>query len=1146
LAGPVWANEAAELIVSQAFAPADAGLDAEEVKQLDANAQELFEAGKYAEASAVVARSLAWKESKLGPDHPVTALSLNNLAWLYGNQGLYAKAEPLFQRALAIREKALGPEHPDTAQSLNNLAELYQAQGRYAKAEPLYKRALAINENALGPENPTTALSLNNLAALYYNQGLYANAEPLYQRALEISEKALGPEHPKTAISLSSLALLYEEKGLYAKAEPLHKRALAISEKALGSEHLHTSIYLSNLGSFYQRKGLHAEAEPLYRRALAISEKILGLEHPDNAASLNKLARLYEEQGLYLQAEPLYERALAIRQKVLGPDHAQTATSLNNIALLYMKQGLYDKAEVLYQRALAINEKAMGPNHPATATNLDNLAEVYRNQGLYSKAATLYERALLIQQRALGYEHQSTTTSLNNLAVFYEELGLYSKAEPLHKEALKIRKRSLGPLHPDTAQSLHNLAALFRSQGLYAKAEKLYQEAIAISEKALGPEHPNTATSLSNLALLYDDQGLYAKAEPLLQQVLAIREKVLGPEHPATASSLNSLGVYYGMQGLDAKSEPLLKRALRIREKMLGPEHRLTASSLNNLAVNFYGQGQYAKFESLIRQGLLIEFTLIQREAPYLPVADRQSYLHTFGGAYEAAFSSAQRGSSGANLALFSRLNRQGLLQEIEQRQAQLASLPGAQQALATSLRQVTKQLASMSLNAEQRQQLRSRQDELERQLYRLLPQLKPRVVEVQQVAAALPAGSTLIEFQQYRPFDSKAVPEKQQLEARYLAMVLTSDGTITPIDLGLAKPIDASIRLALKASERGHPDALGLWASVGNLVLDPLASATKGSSALFISPDGELNRIPFAALPAPGRPNQMLADLMKFRLLTTGRELLDLQNASKVKPSQSVIVANPTFHRSVVPLQTDLPVVSNQQRSIDLGSPKWNQLPGTAKEGAAIALLLGGRLLTDNKASATAIQQQKEAPRVIHLATHAYYQPDLVQAARQGDQQRAAVRQHLAPSGAENPLLRSGIVLAGANHPEADPDDDGYLTALEVARLNWKGTEMVVISACQSGKGDITAGEGVYGLKRAIAVAGARSSLLSLWNVDDRATAAFMESFYSKLKAGIDRSDALSATQKEFREHEIVSWRHPYVWAAFQLSGDWGRLGKP
>ena len=583
-----------------------------------------------------------------------------------------------------------------------------------------------------------------------------------------------------------------------------------------------------------------------------------------------------------------------------------------------------------------------------------------------------------------------------------------------------------------------------------------------------------------------------------------------------------------------------MERTLAIREKALGLEHSATAISLRTLAVLYANQGLNAKSESLLIRGLRVEFTLIQREVPYLPVAGRQSFLNSFGNAYEVSFSSAKRGNNGANLALFSRLNRQGLLQEIEQRQAQLASLPGPQQALAGELRAVTQQLASMALSPEQRQQLKARQEDLEKQLYRLLPQLQPRVVEVQQVAAALPAGSALIEFQRYRPFDGTKPQGKRWGESRYLAMALKPDGAITPIDLGLAKPIDTAIQAALEASEQKQADALELWAQVGRSVLDPLTAATRGVNTLFISPDGELNRIPFAALPAPGS-KQLLSEAVQLRLLTTGRELLDLQNASNGKTSQALVVANPAFDRSLVPVQAQQQLAVSQQRSADLGSQRWAPLPGTAKEGAAIAQLTGGRLLAGEQASAAAIQQQQQAPRLLHLATHAYFQPDLPEVERNNDQQRSNPHQGPAALSGENPLLRSGIALAGANQPDADPSDDGYLTALEVARLNWKGTELVVISACESGKGDIQAGEGVYGLKRAIAVAGARSSLLSLWKVDDRATAAFMESFYAKLKAGQPRADALAKTQKEFREHAIAGWRHPYVWAAFQLSGDWG-----
>ena len=928
LALPPLGIDAAEPRVTQATSQVDAGLDAEKVKQLDAEVEQLYAAGKYVEAIAIAERSLAWREVELRPEHPDTAQSLNYLALLHHVQGLYAKAEPLFQRALAIREKALGPEHPDTAQSLNYLAALNHGQGLYAKAEPLSQRGLAIREKALGPEHPDTAQSLNDLAELYGSQGLYARAEPLYQRALAIREKALGPTHP------------------------------------------------------------------------------------------------------------------------------DTAKSLDRFALLNLNLGLYVKAEVLYQRALAINEKALGPQHPFTAA------------------------------------------SVNNLALSYYKMGFYAKAEPL------------------------------------------YQRALAISEKALGPYHFNTAAGLNNLAQLYKAQGFYAKAEPLFQRALAIREKVLGPEHPDTAQSLNNLAGLYDNQGLYVKTESLYKRALAINEQALGPEHRNTANSLNNLAYLYNKQGFYSKADNLSRRGLSLQFILIQREAPYLPVNERQSFLNTYPYVYERAFSSAQRGSSGANLALFSRLNRHGLLQEIEQRQAQLASLPGPQQALATELRAVTQQLASMALAPEQRQQLKGQQEELEKQLYRLLPQLEPRVVEVQQVAAALPAGSALIEFQRYRPFDGSKPenPDDQRWgQARYQALVLKPDGAITTIDLGLAKPIDTLIQAALAGSVRLLMESLELWAQVGRAVLNPLIPATRGVNTLFISPDGELNRIPFAALPAPGS-SQLLSEALQLRLLTTGRELLDLQNTSTVKISQALVVANPSFDRKPVSVQSNSLSISNQQRSGDLGSRRWSPLPGTAAEGVAIAQLTGGRLLAGEQAQAATIQQQ-QAPRLLHLATHAYFQPDLPAAKRSNNKPGPT-----ALSG-ENPLLRSGIVFAGANQPDADPADDGYLTALEVARLNWKGTELVVISACDSGKGDIQAGEGVYGLKRAIAVAGARSSLLSLWAVDDLATAAFMESFYIKLKAGAGRADALAATQKQFRQSSNATWSHPYVWAAFQLSGDWGAV---
>jgi Tfp pilus assembly protein PilF len=245
----------------------NSGLDFEAAARLlSRSGQYLIDRARYGEAEPLHRRALAILEKALGPDHPDTAIGLNNLALLYDNQGRYDEAEPLYQRALAIDERASGPDHPDTAIGLNNLAWLYDNQGRYGEAEPLYQRALAIDEKALGPYHHGTAADLNNLAALYWHQGRYGEAEPLCQRALAIDEKALGPDHPDTATNLNNLANLYDSLGRYEEAEPLYQRALAIREKALGPDHPSTVLSVDNYALFLRKRGRAAEAEKLEAR----------------------------------------------------------------------------------------------------------------------------------------------------------------------------------------------------------------------------------------------------------------------------------------------------------------------------------------------------------------------------------------------------------------------------------------------------------------------------------------------------------------------------------------------------------------------------------------------------------------------------------------------------------------------------------------------------------------------------------------------------------------------------------------------------------------------------------------------------------------------------------------------------------------
>jgi tetratricopeptide (TPR) repeat protein len=310
--------------------------------------------------------------------------AMNCMGTFFFGKGQYAESESLLRRALEGRERALGPEHPDTLTSVNNLAVLLNSKGDLAAAEPMYRRALEAQERVLGPEHPDTLTSVNNLAVLLEKKGDLAAAEPMYRRALEAQERVLGPEHPSTLTSMGALALLLMDKGDLAAAEPLYRRALEGRERVLGPEHPSTLTSMGALAFLLSRKGDLAAAEPLHRRALEGRERVLGPEHPQTLTSVNNLAGLLESKGDLAAAEPMYRRALEAQERVLGPEHPQTLSSVNNLAGLLYRKGDLAAAEPLYRRALEGLLKissAIGRSHPNLQACAGNYYACLAKQG---------------------------------------------------------------------------------------------------------------------------------------------------------------------------------------------------------------------------------------------------------------------------------------------------------------------------------------------------------------------------------------------------------------------------------------------------------------------------------------------------------------------------------------------------------------------------------------------------------------------------------------------------------------------------------------------------------------------------------------------------------------------------------------------
>ena len=1022
------------------------------------------------------------------------------------------------------------------------------------------------------------AKRLNQQVIQLYQEGKYSTAIPLAERVLAIREKVLGKEHPDVATSLNNLALLYSNQGNYQQAEPLYQRSLAIWEKVLGKEHFSVATSLNNLAELYREQGNYQQAEPLYQRSLAIREKLLGKEHPAVATSLNNLALLYQARGNYQQAEPLLQHALAIREKVLGKEHPDVAKSLNNLALLYRAQGNYQQAEPLLQRALAIGEKVQGKEHPDVAQSLNNLAALYHTQGNYQQAEPLYQRSLAIKEKVLGKEHPDVAQSLNNLAALYHTQGNYQQAEPLLQRSLAIREKVLGKEHPDVAQSLNNLAALYRAQGNYQQAEPLYQRSLAIWEKVLGKEHPDVATSLNNLAALYHTQGNYQQAEPLLQRSLAIREKVLGKEHPDVAQSLNNLALLYRAQGNYQQAEPLYQRSLAIWEKVLGKEHPDVATSLNNLAALYQAQGNVTRAIDFRQRGLEVEENNLALIFAVGSEERKQDYVRTFAGTtYRTISLSLQEAHNhprAAQLALTTVLRRKGLVLDAVADNAQilrsqLANKPEIKKLFDEWLNVLQQQ--SKLVYGEQRtqtpdkykatfEQLEAQRQRLEGAISAQSAEFRNEIqpVELAAIQAKIPKDAALVEIVQYQPFNAKAnKPNEQWGKQRYAAAVLHSVGEPKWVDLGEAAVIDQSIidtRAALTNRTLLKP-AQELARKLDKQVMAPIRPLLGNVRHVLLSPDGQLTLFPFEAL--RDEQGQYLIQRYTVSYLTSGRDLLRFQLPAKSR-FEPVVLADIDYEQQQTtgekPKLTNVRS-SQKRRSAELASLNFEPLPSTKEEAAVIQKVLPNvKLLLGKEATETALKQL-HAPSILHLATHGFFISDQERSLDSPGSVNSDQQQNFNPSfpefgqsqpkvlQIENPLLRSGLALAGINkrnRTSAD-NDDGVLTALEVTGLDLRGTQLVVLSACETGAGDIKVGEGVYGLRRALVIAGSSSQVLSFWALGDEETKDLMVKYYQKLKAGKGRHEALREAQLEFLN--TPGYEHPYYWASFTPSGDWTPL---
>lgn len=822
----------------------------------------------------------------------------------------------------------------------------------------------------------------------------------------------------------------------------------------------------------------------------------------------DQVTRLYSE-GNYEQALKLAQQSLTVRKAALPADDPLVAESLFNVASLHFRLGSYELAEPLFKESLAIREKKLAADDLDLAKSLNSLAGLYQAMGDYGRAEALFRRALDIRIQKFGLENAVVAGTMKNLGLNYKDRRDYANAEELLLRSLNIFKKVLGREdHPAIASVQNALAVVYQEQGDLDRAAQFYKPALETQQKAFSPDNPELANTIHNLAVLYLLKKDFAKAEPLYQRSIENIEKTLGPQHPLFANALQSISIMYQVKGDLNRAIEFQRRSQDIRE--------------HNLA-------------------LVIATGSEQQKRLYMNTLDIETDI-----AISLHVGAAPQNSDAARLALTAILRRKGrVLDTMANIIETLRNRSTAKdRELLEQLADVRSKLATAVINGlgqsrpEEYQakltKLENERDVLEAAISGRSAEFRSQAspINLESIQNAIPEDSALVEISTYRPFDPLALTKSGATRpARYVAYVLKKTGPPVWIELGDAAAIDQNAGKLRNLLGDWNTDVDKTARALDQQVMQPIRNLIGATQKLFVSADGGLNLIPFSAL--VDERNRYLVETYRITYLTSGRDLLRLQT-QKAGNSTSVVIANPAFNRP--PQSRNQQTAANGKagpthRAFDLTKATFQSLPGTASEGIALKRILPDvTLLTGTRATESTLKHVT-APRILHIATHGFFLPNV--------NSEVKVQR-------ENPLLRSGIVLAGVNKRLGGDGEDGILTAFEATGLDLWGTKIVVLSACETGLGEVRNGDGVYGLRRALVLAGAESQVMSLWKVDDIVTRDLMVDYYTHLQAGKGRTEALREVQLQMLRNVKNDRTHPYYWASFIQSGDWRPITRP
>ncbi len=873
---------------------------------------------------------------------------------------------------------------------------------------------------------------------------------------------------------------------------------------------------------------------------------------------------LYEARRLHVEADTLRStgkfaeavartaRAVTLAESSLGPQGAYVGTLLSVLATFQRSAGLEREAEQSYQRSLAVMETMLGREQPQTAAVMDLLGVLYNAMDDYGKAEPLVVEAAAIMERTLG-EHPRLAGCLMDLALLHSNRGDYTRALNELQRARQISERTMSPDDFASIAIVSNLGNLYITMKDYDRAKPFTEQALRDIERTLGRDNFRATNPLMNLAIIAREQGEYGRALEYIRRAYDIRAKTYGVEHTQTASVLITLGNVYHAQKDYGAALDAYQRAYDVLERTAGPYHQLTMMAINNAARTYAAEGNLpralqsqGRYDALLDKSIALNLAVGSER-------EKLAYLETtferMGRTISLHLREAPDSAEAADLGALAILRHKGRVLDAlsDSRVALRARLDPGDRTLLDELSTVTAQVSKLALNGPGREPsaeykkklaaLEEQQESLETRISGRSAEFRASTQEVTLAAirSALPSGAALLEFAVYQPFNPKASADKETHdEPRYAAYVIRRETPTRGVDLGPAAGVDAAVARAREAlRDPARRDVVRLARALDELVLRPVRALAGDATQLLVAPDGALNLIPFEAL--VDQQGRFQVERYAISYLGSGRDLLRMQ-VPRPDAGAPLILADPAFGEpsSGSPAQG-----RSVSASAAASSVYFAPLAGTAREAAAIGRLLpGATVLTGPHASKAALTSA-EAPSILHIASHAFFVAD---EGSKAESQLTGTRSMSATVRSSNPLLRSGIALAGANLSRRD-SDAGILTALEASTLDLWGTSLVTLSACDTGVGDVKNGEGVYGLRRAFFIAGAETLVMSLWPVSDYTTRTLMTRYYDGLARGEGRGAALRRVQIAMLASK--DRRHPFYWAGFIQAGDWTPIPK-